>query len=158
MKRPAIFSDCTIRLAALFIMFAMLTGCTRNNGDIGNWFGRWQIMEITADGIPQEGYMQQYFLDFQNDVIKGIMVGPNGYDRDYRECWGTWSQPDDNTLVFDFSHHQDKETGIYTPFPGLHFPDDGPFPVSVSETSGNKCTLRYVAPDGTEFVYRLRKR
>lgn len=157
MKLTKIFSRIIV-LAVCLLPGFLQQGCTRNNGDIGNWFGRWQITEILADGTPESGYHGEFFLDFQNDIIRGIQLAPNGYDRDTAECYGTWSQPSDDALVFDFSHHQDKPVRIYTPFPGLHFPDDGPFTLSVSESSGDRCTLRYVAPDGTGYTYKLHKR
>ena len=33
-----------------------MSGCTHNNGDIGPWFGTWQVTGIDADGAPLAEY------------------------------------------------------------------------------------------------------
>ena len=81
MKLTKIFSRIIVLTVCLLPGF-LQQGCTRNNGDIGNWFGRWQITEILADGTPESGYRGEFFLDFQNDIIRGIQLAPNGYNRD----------------------------------------------------------------------------
>lgn len=160
-----IFPDCRGRLAgfalllsALLGLMASLSGCTHNNGNIGDWFGRWQIMEIKVDGVAMSGYEPVYFLDFQNNILRGIEVGDDGYDRNTRTFYGTWKEVGDNAVSFDFNHRQDDGTWNYTPFPILHFPSDGAFNLSVVDKSSTKRTLIYNAPDGVEYSYVLRKR
>lgn len=137
----------------------MPTGCTRNNGDIGVWFGKWQVMEIKVNGQPEEGYESRYFWGFQNDIIRIDWVGPNGYDRDVYYCCGTWQQPSDNAMTFDFSHTDDNGRLFYTPFSAMHFPGDKPFTLTISDISGNDCTMKYVdEATSTEYTYILRKR
>ena len=143
----------------LFALLITATSCTRNNGDIGDWFGKWQVMEISADGKPEAGYEPRYFWEFQNDIIRIAYVGPQGYDREIYYCFGTWSQPSDNVIVFDFSHSDDSGTLIYAPFAGMHFPADKPFTLSITAKSGNNCTMKYLDQQtATEYTYLLRKR
>lgn len=145
-------------MAVVIAMLMSLTGCTRNNGDIGDWFGRWQIMEIKVNGVAIEDYEPVYFFDFQNNIVRGIEVGPDGYDRDTRMFYGTWKELGDNAVSFDFNHRQDDGIWNYEPFPILHFPQDAAFTLAVTDKSGSKRTLVYDATDGTEYSYVLRKR
>lgn len=137
----------------------MLTGCTRNNGDIGKWFGKWQLTEMTVDGEADPLVAGgQYFWDFQNDIIRIDCVAPNGYEHEVYYCIGTWDQPADNVMVMNFSHTDDG--GIFhKPFGILHFPTDGPFTMTIVSQSGKECVMKRVdETSGTEYVYRLRKR
>lgn len=155
-------SELAKRLAIGPLMFALLltaTGCTRNNGDIGDWFGKWQVMEISVDGQPETGYEARYFWEFQNNIIRIAYVGPQGYDRETYYCFGSWSQPADDAIIFDMSHSDDSGKLIYTPFAGLHFPADKPFTLSITAKSGNGRTLRYFDQEtATEYTYTLHKR
>ncbi len=145
--------------AICLFMVALLQGCTRNNGDIGNWFGKWQVMEIKVDGQPEAGYEPTYFWEFQNDIIRMVRISPEGYDRDTYYCFGTWKQPTDNTMVFDFAHSDASGRLIYTSFSAMHFPGDKPFTLTLSDVSGKHCTMKYVDPEtSTEYTYVLRKR
>ncbi|MDE6166647.1 MAG: lipocalin-like domain-containing protein, partial [Muribaculaceae bacterium] len=69
-------------LIAGVIACLTLSGCMQHNGDIGDWFGKWQVMEIRVDGVAETDYEPRYFWEFQNDIIRLVWVGPNGYDRD----------------------------------------------------------------------------
>lgn len=149
-----------IILPALMTLMLMATsGCTRNNGDIGDWFGKWQVMEICVDGQPEAGYESQVFWEFQNDIIRVAYVNPDGYDREVYYAFGTWSQPSDNTMTLDFTHSDDSGTGIYIPTGWLHFPNDKPLTLSIVTLSGKDCTMKYVdEADATEYTYTLCKR
>ena len=148
-----------VSLMGLFVAAMLLGGCTRNNGDIGDWFGKWQVMEIRVDGVAETDYEPRYFWEFQNDIIRLVWVGPNGYDRDTYYCFGTWKQPSDNAMVFDFSHSDDSGRLLYRPFSAMHFPGDRPFTLTISDVSGKTCTMKYVEEStSTEYTYLLRKR
>lgn len=155
MKSP--IYRCVTLLSTLALFF--LTGCTRNNGDIGHWFGHWQVMDILHDGKPQEGYAQQYFWEFQNNIIGMVWVAPGGYDRDTYVCYGTWEELSENTMQMDFTHSDDKDTPYYKPFSAMHFPSDRPFTLTITSQSGNNCTMKYTDDvSGVEYTYILRKR
>lgn len=145
-------------LLLIGMMTMLLNGCTRNNGDIGKWFGRWQVTEIAVDGIPDKEYDGHFFFSFQNDILGVIWLAPEGYDRETYTSYGTWKEISENALEFDFNHDDDTDLDIYRPFAGLHFPSDAPFTLSVTAASGNECTLNYTsAADGITYSYRLKK-
>ncbi len=141
------------------LLMLLSSSCTRNNGDIGKWFGKWQIMEIRVDGQPEEDYEPRFFMEFQNDIIRLVWVGPTGYDRETYYCYGTWQQSSDNAMILDFTHSDDSGRLFYVPFGALHFPGDKPFTLTLSDDSGKNCTMKYVdETTSTEYTYLLRKR
>ena len=48
-------------IISIALLMLTSTGCTRNNGDIGDWFGQWQQTEMLVDGAPDAEYHGQYF-------------------------------------------------------------------------------------------------
>lgn len=152
-----ILISCSLMIAGLFLL--VTTGCTRNNGDIGDWFGTWQVMDIRQNDISQDNYEQQFFLQFQNDIIRVVWVGPTGYDRDYYAIFGTWEQPSENTMTFNFAHSDDEGTQSYKPFSALHFPQDKPFTMTIVNQNGDNLDLKYLDESSSiEYTYELRKR
>lgn len=142
-----------------FMVFLFTTGCTRNNGDIGDWFGKWQLMEMTVDGVPDPVIADgQYFWDFQNDIIRIDCVAPEGNLHEVYYCIGTWEESADNAMTLNFSHTDDS--GIFhKPFGILHFPSDKPFTLTIVSKSGKGCVMKRVdETSSAEYVYHLRKR
>lgn len=137
----------------------MLSGCTRNNGDIGKWFGNWQVEQITANGEPWQNTADgQYFWEFQNNIIKIVCVAPNFYDHEAYYCIGTWQQTSDNTITLDFSHTDDNNI-YHKPFWIMQFPTDKPFTLTITQDSGKKCVMKRIdESSGVEFCYYLIKR
>lgn len=156
------YQRCLISLTATLLgclMLSLSSGCTRNNGDIGVWFGKWQITEMRVDGEPVEEYEQRFFMEFQNDIIRLVWVGPTGYDRDTYYCFGTWQQPSEQSFVFDFSHSDNSGRLIYTPFSSLHFPSDKPFNLSLNKISGKNYSLKFFdETTSSEYTYLIQKR
>lgn len=150
------------RLLTLFLlpMLMLLSGgCTRNNGDIGDWFGNWQIMEMQADGQPDDDYSGQFFLEFQNNIVKIIWVAPDGYAHSIYYCFGTWKELSDNSIEMDFTQSDDTDKAIYKPFERLKFPYDRPFTLSVSDGPGNNRTLTFTdQASSVTYSYIIRKR
>jgi hypothetical protein len=148
----------------IFSIFAglimILSGCTRNNGDIGDWFGKWQIMSISADGTPEAGYRQQFFMEFQNNIVKLTWLAPNGYEHETYTAYGTWQQPSENLMVFDFTHSDDIHSeSYYRPFDALHFPSGQTFTMTIANASGNTCTMTYLDETSSiQYTYELHKR
>lgn len=144
-------------LASVLLLLLSLTGCTRNNGDIGNWFGKWQLEQLTIGGVPDSFVAEgRFFWDFQNDIVRIDCVQPYEHEVDY--CIGTWSQPSDNTMIINFSHTSDENI-FHTPFGALHFPADEPFTLTIVSDSGKECVMKRVDESTlTEYCYYLRKR
>lgn len=139
------------------IMMLLWGGCTRNNGDIGKWFGKWQLQQLTIDGQPSESVASgRFFWDFQNDIIRIDCV--KSYEHQVNYCIGTWSQSSDNAMTLNFSHTDDHNI-FHAPFRDMHFPADAPFTLTIISQSGKECVMKRVDEStSTEYCYYLRKR
>lgn len=144
----------TIILLAMILLTA--TGCTRNNGDIGPWFGAWTLTSIESDGTPAQDYVPSTITwKFQSTVI--CMVQLNPY-HDYIESFGTWRQISDTRLELNFSHSDSERpsgTDIYAPPPATHLPSDVSL-LEIVSISSKRIVLAYTSPDdGTVYTYTL---
>ena len=140
--------------------FAMLfSGCTRNNGDIGLWFGTWHMLSVTADGETETGYDKDIFWSFQNDILllTRIQTGNDGIHRVERR-YGTWREDGDMLFInFSYSDDHDHPDYTYRPFEELHMPHDSEVPLTIEKKSGTNIILRYNSPDGVKYTYTLKK-
>lgn len=59
----------TIITLLIAILLPVIAGCTRNDGDIGTWFGSWKLERITIDGLIDEKYKGDIFWQFQSSVF-----------------------------------------------------------------------------------------
>lgn len=139
------------------ILSLLTAGCTHNNGDIGPWFGTWQLEEITADGVADVDYHHDIFWQFQSTVfcMRKVTALHDVYPR-----WGTWQETGDNILSLDFTHHDtDHPEGstIYTPFPETHLKASGVSDLKIVEMSRSKLQLEYTGDDGITYRYFLKK-
>lgn len=131
----------------IIVLFISLSGCTRNDGDIGDWFGTWRVDDITIDGAVDTDYAPPYMIwKFQSSLIQ-IMV-PDDFQHTSVSCYGTWEH-NGTTLTLDFSH------GLGTP------PDfsmlEPKVQLSVLKLSRSKITLQYIDRSGRSIVYSLKK-
>lgn len=79
-----------IILSAIVMMFAVLTSCTHNNGDIGDMFGLWKVSSIQAEGSEENLAPNDLFMAFQNNVVK------------VRWAYGRWERNGNNLdLIFE---------------------------------------------------------
>jgi len=150
----------------VFALMCMLlaTGCTRNNGDIGKWFGTWHLTEITADGRPEADYDGNIFWKFQNDIISMVRVNTAPAMNTRDQVWGTWSEGDGTlSLRFDYSDNANSVEnaadgkGIYVPFAETHIPYGGVTMLRIEQQKGDAVRLSYTGEDGTEYGYFLKK-
>lgn len=145
-------------LLILLPLLAMLsTGCTHNDGDIGPWFGTWQLEEITADGDVETAYNHDIFWQFQNTVfcMRKVTALHDNLPR-----WGTWKETGDNVLQLNFTHHDSEyEAGStkYSPFPETHIPVNTVTDLNILEMSRSRLVLQYHADDGSVYTYYLKK-
>ena len=141
-----------------------LSGCTRNNGDIGRWFGTWQLEEITVDGEVDADYGRNIFWKFQNDIICMVKVDSSDGMNRYEQVWGTWEERDNN-LFLDFTYSDFENTswngyasnGLYVPFPVTRIPYGEISRLEIVSDNSKKLTLRYVGNSGMVCGYVLRK-
>ncbi len=159
----------------LVIITVILNGCTRNNGDIGEWFGTWKVTEITIDGAVDTTYQGNMFWMFQTSVICMRTIDDN---HGYSDHWGTWRELPDGALELNFTHHDnDNETGSwkYRPAPASHLPA-AVNTLHILRLTGSTATLTYTlstlpsppstlpsppstlpSPPSTTYTYHLQK-
>ena len=88
-----------------------LTCCTHNEGDIGIWFGTWQVEDIECAELNlEETYYDPatapIYFQFQGEMVTVRMVNKL---HDERVDYGTWSEGDgtldisfpDNNVAYD---------------------------------------------------------
>lgn len=142
----------------LILLLPLIASCTRNNGDVGQWFGQWHVVDISCNGRTVDGFEPVYFLNFQNKVLSIIRLEEDVAYTEINGRWGTWEETSPTTLQFDFTHTDDDESGFYSPFPVFHFPADHPFTLTVTKQGSGKVTLSFTHPDdGKEYSYSLQK-
>lgn len=141
------------------LMSTIISGCTHNNGDIGEWFGTWKVTEITIDGVTDTTYTGNMFWLFQASVICMRTMDDN---HGYTDHWGSWKELPDAHLEFNFTHHDnDNEPGSwkYRPAPASRLPVAVSI-LNISSLSRSSATLSYTTsttPPST-ITYHLRKR
>lgn len=104
------------QLFSIALLVVLTTGCTHNNGDIGSWFGTWNVERIELDGTTLADYHGQYFFQFQSTVFCVRKVDEQHTDN--LENYGRWSEdgdvltitfPDAKVAYVDFSELLDAD-------------------------------------------------
>lgn len=154
----------TLTASAIICLCAVMAGCTHNNGDIGLWFGRWQLTEISADRNPLTEYSGNMSWAFQRDIV-GITTVTDYHSA--LETWGQWKSDDNTYLSLNFDYTWDHPENIspsFTPPAILHFPakhEGEPYPpvmLDIVEQTSSRMTLTYhSAADGVLYTYKFRK-
>lgn len=146
-----------IQLIVALIAVTMISGCTQNNGDIGEWFGEWHLKTIEINGVDDDKYDGDVLWKFQNNIVEMVVVSKTGHS--HTEHYGTWSA-DDRTLTLNFTHSDDLNaagTGKYAP------PAQTLLPAAVTDLrivklSSREIILQYNPDSATAIVYTLAKR
>lgn len=132
-------------LSAIALLLA--ASCTHNNGDIGPWFGMWQVEEITVDGAPAGDYVEPcLFFAFQGTVanVKFVMEGHEAVD-----AFGSWSESEDKSMIT------------------IVFPDENLLPPTISRLektsvlrvesmNARRATLLMTTSHGSKVRYSLK--
>jgi hypothetical protein len=137
------------------IIYAILTlgalsGCTKNNGDIGLWFGLWHLDAIEIDGNPDPQYDGNYYFMFQSQVFCVRYIFEQ--DHEQREAFAKWQESDDGkTITINFADSR------YNP----HLGDDIPSnylstitTLTVDSLTATSMVLHYTSDDAT-ITYHL---
>lgn len=136
-------------------------GCTRMDGDIGDLFGRWNLVTLTADGVEQPLYglgggdkeVLLYTWAFQGDLVWILTLRPHQSSHDAK---GMWSRTD-SQLMLDFSFSDDENPLDYIPPSALHLVDDGVTALNIESLSSSSMALWYVSDEGVKYEYHLKK-
>ena len=147
----------TIHGILTLIVIAVFTlSCTRNNGDIGEYFGTWKVESITLNEVKDATYTGNLFWGFQASVFSMKQVGEN---HSSTQCWGTWEDIDGKILRIDFTHQDNlrpEGSPFYTPLP-VSYLSQGVSDLTILSLSGSEMNLEYINNEGTRIKYKLKK-
>lgn len=129
------------------ILCVMLMSCTRNDGDIGDFFGMWRVVTLEADGEAVAGYNGTLYFMFQSSVYGQKIVNEEMHWDD--NVFASWRQ-EGKTLIIDFSDDQ------YAPFAITGMINDVNY-VEIVNVSNREMELSYVNPSGVKYSYSLKK-
>lgn len=150
----------TIVWLSLSVIFTLCSvGCTHMDGDIGELFGRWNLVSLTADGVEQHLYDEGaspddvllYTWSFQGDLAWILTLYPH---HSYHMTKGMWTRTD-TRLTLDFAHHDDEGADYYTPPEALHL--SGVTELNIESMTSSDMTLWYVSDDDVRYEYKLSK-
>lgn len=144
-----------MRALMCVITVVVMVGCTRNNGDIGPLFGRWQLDAMSADGVKQNIYNDNellYVWAFQGNIIEIQTILPH---QSWKKAVGIWSYTDDG-IELDFSYKDNYGEGEYTPPEVLGIPR-GLTRLTFASQSSGAMTLWWVNDAGVRYEYCLKK-
>lgn len=147
------------RIITIFLLALSLNACTHNNGDIGDLFGTWKLQSITINNESDTAYQCNVLWKFQSSIISMVKADDTTHTK--AESWGTWSYANDDTqLILDFTHTDNDNPGVgsskYSPLSETHLPKGVKIPLDIIKLNGDEMTLRYLAIDGTEYIYHLK--
>lgn len=131
----------------VMLVCVMAGSCTRNDGDIGDFFGIWRVTSLTIDDEPVEEYGGTLYFMFQSSVYgQKIMDEEKQWDDN---VYASWRQ-EGNTLIIDFSDER------YEPF-AITGMSDGVNYVDIVSMSSKNMELSYINPEGVKYGYVLKK-
>lgn len=111
MKRQALY------ILMLLVVILAMTSCTKNDGNIGYWFGLWHLDAIELNEEPDTAYDGNYYFKFQGKVFSISWI--NEATHDYIEKFAQWeASDDDKSLTINFIDNR------YLPTFGDTFPNN----------------------------------
>lgn len=138
--KKILYSLCVVSL------LLSITGCTQNNGNIGNWFGQWRMDSYKVNGEVQEDYQGNIFFCFQSAVFAYRYSKSDGdYSSAYLGKWEEWEEKDGDLLVIIFNT---EESNV---------PPNNPFGfkagnvLKVVHNGGSEKTLTYEDEEGNKY-------
>ena len=151
------------RLTDIFIVLLLVLvtcGCTRNDGDIGDYFGEWRLEKLTADGealplYPDGSGVELYTWAFQGKIIQIVEMLPR---HEYVEHTGSWREEND-VLELNFSYSDDEpghEPGYRAPA-ALHLVSEGITRLHMDRFKNHRMVLSYVGADDVTYTYYLKR-
>lgn len=137
----------TIKIYMFAIVLALLSSCTRNDGDIGELFGLWRVTAIEVNGNEQKDYSGTLYFAFQSSVFSQKMM--NEVTHGYDDSFASWKY-EGKDIIIDYSYDR------YRPFDitGMQM---GQNLVVIDSINGEDLIMSYVNPDGVTYKYILKK-
>lgn len=128
-------------------ILALLPSCTHNNGDIGPWFGQWQVERLTVDGVDDPQYANDTYFCFQSSVFAVRKVNPDPLLHSSVTSFGVWKE-ENGYLHVEFNT---RDSGVPT---GLHMAKDCQFRILKNDGKGK--VLELVTEEGEVCTYYLK--
>lgn len=128
----------------------LMTACTRNDGDIGVWFGTWVVESISRDDTPVNESDNVMLMIFQSSVLETKPIDPLG---DNYGRFATWHESN-GVMIIDAAPDATGMKGLYA---GLLLPDEDGIRLEILQQTSRSAVLQWQSPDGYRLTYKLRK-
>lgn len=138
-------------LLTMMVLMASLNSCMQHNGYIGDLFGTWHLTSMTIDGTDDPAYQGNAFFQFQDEVVRIVIVRPH---QDTDAVFGSWTRTDE-TLDLNFGHTA-NDPGPFKAPASLHLVD-GPNPCHIVRLDSRHMELTLQIADGRTVFYSLQK-
>ena len=133
------------------LALAALNGCSRNNGDIGLWFGLWHLDTVEVDGKPDAAYDGQFYFLFQNKVFCVRHVDEVFHQN--LESYAEWQESDDGkTIIINFVDNRFSPR-VDDQLPDIYLSTVTTMKVVTLNTT--TMTLSRTSDSGTTITYHL---
>lgn len=144
----------SVKILSMIILLALnvvVSGCTRNDGDIGAWFGMWQVARIEVNSKEQIEYNCNVVLKFQGSVMESCSMQPYHEQVSYfANC-----RIESEALIVSVGSEPVWPAGFA---PELMFPAYGELRLEIISQSDDKAVLRWDnVSDGNVYEYFLKK-
>lgn len=137
-----------ISLYILFILAAFVlagVGCTRNNGDIGSWFGTWQVVSITSGERNLLQDRATVIVRCQTDIIQTSEQFDHHESQDFYANW----REENKKLIID---------GVGKSIaPALQLPANSVVVLDIVNGPGSVMVWRYMDDTGNSIEYCLKR-
>lgn len=145
-----------LTLFGLAVVMFLLSGCTKPDGDIGDWFGSWHLTSIMIDGEEEAAYSEnpEIMVSFQGKVFNMAYI-------DRAEIYGSWSYAGEVlTLIAGYNAGGGSNIHyLFDPFPVvMHFPSDvEQIEITVTHIGRKSMQWQYIDQNGRLLTYNFRK-
>lgn len=136
---------------ALLALTLLAGGCTKNDGDIGEWFGMWLVERIDVNSEEMTDYTGNVVLKFQGGVMESSTLLP--YHEQVSYFANCRIEPD--ALIVGTGSNTEWPAGFA---PELMLPVGADLRLEVTAFSANRAVLRWNdAGSGNIYDYYLKK-
>jgi len=134
------------------VLMLCMSSCSKNNGDIGYWFGMWHLDSIEIDGEPDDGYDGNFYFMFQGKVF--CVRWLNEAYHEYVESYARWEENTEaKTVTINFADSRFPSQIVdYAPSIYLNTVTT----MTVEMINSTTMVLNYTSNDtGVTYTYRL---
>ena len=126
----------------------LLTACTHNDGDVGVLHGMWRVTAIEVDGEKLNDYSGTLYFEFQTGVHCQKLVNEQTYECE--DQYASWRYQNEKEIIIDFCDNRYRPIEITKMQMGQNL-------LQMEKVKGNSVDMLYVAPNGVEYRYKLKK-